>query len=344
MVQALNTLYVSTPGAYLRLDNDTLRVEVERETRLRVPLHHLSAVVVLGDVMVTPAALAALADEGRALTFLDRNGRFKARLEGPMSGNVLLRSAQHKLGQNEEAATHLARNLVAGKVQNCRQVLMRGAREAKSDTDAQALRNAGQALETTLKHLPRATTLDELRGYEGDAARHYFAAFAHLIAPELREAFPFGGRTRRPPRDAANALLSFLYSLLMNDCRSALEATGLDPQVGFLHALRPGRAALALDLMEEFRPILADRVALTLINRRQLTARDFEHLPGGAVQMTDSARRTVITTYQNRKQETIQHPLLSEPPALGLVPFLQARLLARTLRQDTPEYLPFLIR
>ncbi|MBS0610468.1 MAG: CRISPR-associated endonuclease Cas1, partial [Proteobacteria bacterium] len=268
-MQLLNTLYVTLPDAWLCLDNDTLRVEVEREARLRVPLHHLNAVVCFGHTGLSAPLMHRLADEGIALVLLDGNGRFKARLEGAVSGNVLLRQAQFQRVGDAVFALDMARACVAGKIKNCRQVLQRGAREAKSEDEAARLTRLTQDLAASLRALPQATTLDELRGLEGEAARQYFSGMTLLLRPDQREAFAMDGRTRRPPRDRFNALLSFLYAMWMNDCRSALEAAGLDPQAGFLHALRPGRAALALDLMEEFRP-WADRLALTLVNRGQV--------------------------------------------------------------------------
>lgn len=277
----LNTLYVTSADSYLRLDNDTLRVEVEKETRLRVPLHHLQAVVCFGHVSVSVPLMHRLADDGIALVLLDANGRFKARLEGAVSGNVLLRRAQHAAAGDAAATLAIARSLVAGKLRNQRQVLLRGAREARVPEDAQALSRAALDLAASLRAVPGAATLDALRGVEGEAARTYFDALNRLVRVDLRSTFTMNGRSRRPPRDRMNALLSFFYSMLMNDCRSACEATGLDPQIGFLHAVRPGRAAMALDLMEEFRPF-ADRLALTLINRgswRSATSRNARAAP-----------------------------------------------------------------
>ena len=265
-MQLLNTLYLTTPETYLRLDNDTLRVEVDHETRLRVPLHHLSAVVCFGHIGLSAPLMHRLAEGGIALVLLDDNGRFKARLEGAVSGNVLLRQAQFQRVADATFTLDMARACVAGKIKNTRQVLLRGAREAKSDDEAKTLARLADDLAASLRALPAAASLDALRGLEGEAARQYFSGLSLLVRPDQREAFAMDGRTRRPPRDRFNAVLSFLYAMWMNDCRSALEAAGLDPQVGFLHALRPGRAALALDLMEEFRP-WADRLALTLINR-----------------------------------------------------------------------------
>lgn len=342
-MQLLNTLYVTTPESRLRLDNDTLRVEVEQETRLRVPLHHLQAVVCFGHVGLSAPLMHRLADEGIALVLLDGSGRFKARLEGPVNGNVLLRCAQHSAAGDAVATLRLARAVVAGKVRNQRHVLLRGAREAKHDGDAQRLTRASLDLAASLRALPAAADLDVVRGIEGEAARTYFEALNLLVRADLRETFAMDGRSRRPPRDRMNALLSFFYSMWINDCRSACEAAGLDPQIGFLHALRPGRAALALDLVEEFRP-LADRLALTLINRAQVSADDFTEREGGAVQLDGDARKAVVVAYQERKQEELTHPLLAESVPLGLVPLVQARLLARCVRGDTEGYVPFAMR
>lgn len=342
-MQLLNTLYVTIPDAYLRLDNDTVRVEVERETRLQVPLHHLSGVVCLGNIGFSTPLAHRLADEGIALVLLDANGRFKARLEGPVSGNILLRQAQHAKALDAAFTLETARTIVAGKIKNTRQVLLRGAREAKNDDEARQLARGADDLAAALRGLPAATTLDEVRGIEGDAARRYFERMPLLVRPDMRADFTMNGRSRRPPRDRFNALLSFLYSMWMNDCRSAVEAAGLDPQLGFLHAVRPGRAALALDLMEEFRP-LAERLALTLINRGQIGARDFVEREGGAVSLEGDARKAVVVAFQERKKEELSHPLLSKSLALGLVPLVQARLLARTIRGEMEGYVPFLLR
>jgi len=339
-MQLLNTLYVTLAGAWLRLDNDTLRVEVERETRLRVPLHHLSAVVCFGHVGLSAPLMHRLADAGIALVLLDDNGRFKARLEGATSGNVLLRQAQFQRLADPAFTLDQARACVAGKVKNTRQVLQRGAREASSPDEARTLSRLADDLAATLRALPGAGNLDALRGLEGEAARQYFSGLNFLVRPPQREAFAMDGRTRRPPRDRLNALLSFLYAMWMNDCRSALEAAGLDPQAGFLHALRPGRAALALDLMEEFRP-WADRLALTLINRGQVKAGDFDVREGGGVALQPEARKAVVVAFQERKKDEIAHPLLAQSIPLGLVPLVQARLLARALRDDAAPYVPF---
>jgi len=342
--QILNTLYVTTPNAYLHLENDTVRVDVEHVKKLQVPLHHLGSVVCLGNIMLSPALMHRCADEGISLVLLNGHGRFKARLEGPVSGNILLRQAQHQQAGDSVFAMETARSIIAGKIKNSRYVLQRGARDANNGEDVQTLRAAADHLAASLRAAAGASNLDALRGVEGEAAKSYFEAVPALVRRDVRPAFAMDGRTRRPPRDRFNALISFLYAMLMNDCRSALEAVGLDPQLGFLHAVRPGRAALALDLMEEFRAIVADRLALTLVNRGQIVEKDFREREGGAVQLEDDARKIVIVAYQERKQEEITHPLLKSKMLLGLVPLLQARLLARTVRGEMEGYLPFLAK
>jgi len=337
----LNTLYVMTSGSYLHLDNDTVRIEVERETRLRVPLHHLCGIVCFGDILLSPGLIGRCMEDGIAITLLDRSGRFRARIEGPMSGNVLLRCAQFRAAHDDASTLELARSFVAGKLRNSRSVLQRGAREAKSEADAEALTAAVIRLESSLRAAATAGDLDTLRGVEGDGARTYFSALNGVLRADLRDDFAMTGRSRRPPRDRFNALLSFVYTLLTHDCRSALETAGLDPQLGFLHALRPGRPGLALDLVEEFRPVLADRFVLTLLNRGQITARDFRTTEGGAVLLADEARRSVSIAWQEKKQETLTHPLLDAEASIGLLPLIQARLLARTVRGETEGYLPF---
>jgi CRISPR-associated protein Cas1 len=342
-VNLLNTLYVMLPDSRLRLDNDTVRVMVEDETKLRVPLHHLQAVVCFGHVGLSAPLMHHLAERGIALVLLDEAGRFKARLEGETSGNVLLRVAQHRALGDSPFTLGLAKNIVIGKVRNQRAVLLRGARETKAADEEATLTRAAQDLAASLRAAPQAATLDAVRGVEGEAARTYFAALNLLVRADMRDSFAMDGRTRRPPRDRMNALLSFLYSMWMNDCRSACEAAGLDPQLGFLHAVRPGRASLALDLMEEFRP-WADRLALSLINRQQLSASDFVEREGGAVLLQGDARKAVVVAFQERKQEALNHPLLAESVPLGVVPLVQARLLARHLRGEAPLYPAFAMR
>lgn len=339
-----NTLYVMTPNAYAHLENATVRIDVEHEKKLQVPLHHLGGLVCFGNVMVSPALMHRLADEGKSLVLLDGSGRFKARLEGPVSGNILLRQAQHRKSSDMLVTLEIARAIVAGKLRNSRSVILRGARESADGAEAKSLARTADDLAASLRATKSAQDLDTLRGIEGEAARGYFSALNLVVKPAMRKNFYLNGRTRRPPLDRFNALLSFLYAMLMNDCRSALESVGLDPQLGFLHAVRPGRAALALDLQEEFRSILADRLALTLVNRGQIGAGDFDEREGGAVMLNDTGRRTVVTAWQERKQEEITHPFTESKMPLALLPFLQARFLARTLRGEMEGYLPFLAK
>lgn len=344
MYTVLNTLYLMTPNAYAHLENSTVRIDVEREKKLQVPLHHIGSVVTFGNIMISPALMHRLADEGKSLVLLDEHGRFKARLEGPVSGNILLRQAQHRQAGDTAFALEFARAIIAGKLRNSRSVLLRGAREASDPREADLLGRAADNLAASLRAAQSARDLDTLRGIEGEAARGYFTVLNLIVKPQARTHFTLDGRTRRPPRDRFNALLSFLYVLLMNDCRSALEAVGLDPQLGFLHAVRPGRAALALDLQEEFRAVLADRLALTLINRGQVTADDFDLREGGAVLLNDRGRRKVVIAWQERKQNEITHPLTEQKVPFALLPFLQARFIARTLRGEMESYLPFVVK
>lgn len=339
MFELLNTLYVVTPGASLHLDHDAVRVVIEGETQLRAPLVRLESIVVFGPVSVSPWLIHRCAEDGRSLSFMTSGGRFKARLEGPVRGNVLLRRSQHLALDEPGQPSRLARQFVAGKVQNSRLVLLRGARDGAGEP-SEILRQAAEELDGVLQRLRSTEGLELVRGVEGEAARVYFQAFGSLIRTD-QDAFAFEHRTRRPPRDRTNALLSFLYALLREECAGALEGVGLDPQIGYLHALRPGRPALALDLMEELRALGADRLAVTLINRRQLRASSFEVSEGGAVRLTDEGRRTVLSAYQERKKRPVRHRLLRQKVALGLVSQVQARLLARHLRGDLAHYPPY---
>lgn len=343
MHELLNVLYVQTQGAMLRLEHDTVRVEVDRETRLRAPLLRLSGIVAFGQVSISPFLIQRCAEDGRSLVWLDRRGRFKARVEGRTRGNVLLRRAQHLALSDPDRPWRIARQFTAAKIQNSRQVLLRAGREAAGAPEQPVLVQAAERLADILTRLRDVSDIDVVRGAEGEAARAYFAVFDQMVRGD-RPSFRLDGRTRRPARDRTNSVLSFLYALVRAECASALEAVGLDPQVGYLHALRPGRPALALDLMEEFRPVLADRLAITLVNRRQLQAEHFEDFPGGAVQLTDDGRRTVLVAYQRRKEEEIEHRVLKQKVPLGLLPYVQARLLARHLRGDLKDYPPFLYR
>lgn len=341
MKRLLNTLYVTTSGAYLARDGETVHVRVENESRLRVPIHTLGSIVCFGHVMCSPPLMGLCAERNVTLAFLTEYGRFLARVHGPVSGNVLLRREQYRQADDDSASTEIARAIVVGKIANARTVLLRATRDRPNDLTAPALSKSAHRLAQTMETLSQADTLDRVRGLEGEAARDYFGVFDGLITVQ-KDAFFFRERSRRPPLDNLNALLSFLYTLLVHDVTAALETVGLDPQVGFLHRDRPGRSSLALDLMEELRPFLADRLALSLINRRQVNARGFRKTETGAVLMDDDTCKTVLTVYQKRKQDEIQHPFLGEKAAIGLLPHLQALLLARYLRSDLDGYPPFL--
>jgi len=337
----LNTLYVTTHGAYLARDGESVAVRVEQETKLHVPVRTIGGIVCLGSVMVSPPLMGLCAENGVAISFLTEQGRFLARVEGAVSGNVTLRREQYRRAESAEQSAALARSVVVGKIANCRNVLLRAAREREQvDEPGKRLTEAAARLAQILDKLRRVPELDVVRGYEGEAAAVYFGVFDDLIAAQ-RDSFRFDGRSRRPPLDKVNALLSFLYTLLVHDIRAALESVGLDPQVGYLHRDRPGRPSLALDLLEELRPFLCDRLALSLINRQQVQAAGFTIAEAGGVTMDDKTRKEVLVAYQKRKQEEITHPFIEEKIMVGLVPFVQAQLLARHLRGDIDGYPPF---
>jgi CRISPR-associated protein Cas1 len=343
MKHLLNTLYVTTQGAYLAKDGEAVAVRVGEETRMRVPIHTLGGVVCFGQVGFSPFLLGLCGERGVAVSFLTENGRFLARVQGPTSGNVLLRREQYRSADGAAPGAGLVRSFVAAKIANCRTLLLRALRDRPEVTGADSLRNAAGALARSLDSLRHDVSTDALRGIEGSAARTYFEVFDHLIVQQ-KESFSFRERSRRPPLDNVNALLSFLYTLLRHDTEAALEAVGLDPAVGFLHRDRPGRPGLALDMMEELRAYIADRLALSLINLQQIKASGFVRTETGGVEMDDVTRKTVLTAYQRKKQEEIVHPFLREKTALGLLPHLQAALLARYLRKDLDAYPSFICR
>jgi CRISPR-associated protein Cas1 len=341
-------LYVTTQGAYLAKDGEAVAVRVEQETKLRVPIHTLGAIVCFGQISCSPFLMGMCGERGVALAFLTENGHFLARVHGPVQGNVLLRRAQYRMADDEAGSAVVARAVVLAKVANCRTVLQRALRDKPDSTGDRTEENGPEQMERAVRRLGRlledvakAAKVDEIRGHEGDAARVYFAVFDYLISAAKDEFF-FRGRNRRPPLDNVNALLSFVYSLLTHDITAALEGVGLDPAVGYLHRDRPGRPSLALDLVEELRPVIADRLVLSLINRRQVRAGAFRKTESGGVVMDDAARKEVLVAYQTRKQEEIQHPFLGEKVAFGLVPHLQAMLLARFIRGDLDGYPGFL--
>ena len=339
MKKYLNTLFVTTQGAYLNKEGESVVVSVEKEVRLRVPVHTLGGVVCFGNIMASPYLMHHCAENGVRMSFMTENGRFLARVEGPVSGNVLLRREQYRRADDPVASVAMARPFVLAKLANARTVLQRAQRDHAGKAGMEEVASAALRLDWQTNTARAAQSGDELRGIEGDAGRNYFSVFRHLITSQ-KEDFPFEGRNRRPPLDKVNCLLSFLYTLLALDCAAALEGVGLDPQVGFLHRERPGRPSLALDLMEEFRPFFIDRLVLSLINLRQVDARGFRKSESGAVEMTDDTRKEVLVAYQKRKQEELLHPFLEESAPLGLFFHLQALLLARYLRGDLDGYPP----
>ena len=340
----LNTLYVMTPGSYLRRDRQNLVVEIEKKVRSTVPIHHLDGVTVFGRGMVSPSAMAFCQESGVALTFLTESGRLMARVDSPRSGNVLLRREQFRLADRPDAITNLARSFVVGKLHNARNTLLRAARETTDEADRTAFDRAAKLIGGHIEDLPNAITPDSVRGHEGDSARIYFGVLSNLVRVPRRVDFPMKGRTRRPPLDRVNALLSYVYALVQSDCLSGLVAAGLDPDVGFLHTDRPGRPSLALDLLEEFRTLVADRLVLALINRQQIVPTHFLDRDGGSVEMTVDGRKAVIQAYVARKRELVRHPLLESEVKIGQLPFLQAKLLARHIRGDCETYIPCVLR
>ena len=338
-----NVLYITTPGTYLSLDGDTVVINKDKKGSMRLPLHNLQAIVCFNYPGVSPALMGACAEQNIGLTFLRPSGRFLARVTGRVKGNLLLRKEQYRVAEDGSARLGIATSCVLGKVYNSRKVIERALRDHAMLVDGPTLREASTFLKVSLHTIRKVDSLETLRGLEGSAAKQYFRVFGQMVLHQ-KEAFPFQERTRRPPRDNMNAILSFLYTLLTYEVTSALEAIGLDPQVGFLHADRPGRPSLALDMMEELRPVFADRLALTLINRKQITSKGFVHKESGGVLMDDDTRKKVITAWQQRKQEQIMHPYLKERIPFGLIPHIQAQLLARHLRGDLDAYPPFFWR
>jgi CRISPR-associated protein Cas1 len=349
MRKLLNTLHVMTPGAYLHRDGETIAVKIGGEQRLRLPVHTLEGLVCWGQVSCSPPVLSLCCESGVGISFLNEQGRFLARVNGPVSGNVLLRRQQYRMADGAEQALPCVRSIVTSKIANSRTVLLRAARETADAEREATLREAANRLSWIGLDAAAANTIDIARGHEGMAGQIYFGVFDSMIlrnggASGDANPFRFNGRSRRPPLDRVNALLSFLYALLRHDIESALESVGLDPAVGFLHTDRPGRPSLALDMMEELRSVLADRLALTLINRRQIRPEGFVEQDGGGILLEEATRKTVIAAWQTRKQEEMEHPFLNERIPLGLVPYTQALLLARYIRGGLDGYPAFLWR
>ncbi len=343
MKKLLNTLYVTTQGAYLHQDGENVVIEVERQERLRLPIHNLEGIICFGNVIFSPYLLGLCGQRGVNVSLLTEHGRFLARVQGPISGNILLRCEQHRRAESSQKSMDIARNIVLGKILNCRNVLLRAGREADDAEKVTMLDPVLKRLGRIARELGDIDDLDVLRGAEGEAGRLYYSVFDFLIKTE-KEHFFMKERTRRPPRDNLNSLLSFIYTLLTHDAVGACEGVGLDPQRGFLHALRPGRPSLALDLVEEFRSVIADRLAVSLINLRQVSPKGFRQTESDAVEMDEETRKTIIVAYQKRKQEVIQHPFLKETMPIGLLLHTQALLLARYLRGDLDAYPPFIWR
>lgn len=343
MRRHLNTLYVTTQGVYVSKDGLNVVTKLDGTEIGRVPIHMIGGIVCFGRVSMSPPAIGFCAEQGVAISYLAENGRFLARVEGPVSGNVLLRRQQYRCSDEPTACAAIVRGIVAGKTLNQRAVIRRTLRDHGDGMDSAAvhrLQSAGERLTHIARSTEKPITVDELRGFEGEAAHVYFSVFPDLLRTDDAE-LSFRGRSRRPPLDPVNALLSFIYTLLVHDIRSALESVGLDPAVGFLHRDRPGRPSLALDLLEEFRPFFADRLVLSLINRRQIRGKDFQRLENGAVLMGDSLRKDVLVAYQERKRDELTHPFIEEKVTVGLLWHIQAQLLARHLRGDLDGYPPF---
>lgn len=337
MTVALNTLYVTTPDTALLKQGETVAVNVERKLRLRVPIHHLESLVCFGPTYVSPDLMSLCLERGVSVVFLSENGRFRGRLEGTTQAGAVLRLSQVRAHLDVATSLRIAKSVVSGKLANQRHILQRAAREAEGEA---SVRLAEAARAIGFIDLARMETHDQVRGCEGEGAARYFEVFGDMVRQQ-RSHFPWTSRQRRPPRDPLNCLLSFSYALLMNDCLSALQSNGLDPAFGFLHAFRPGRPALALDLMEHLRPLVADRLVLTLINNQQLRPGDFVRTESGAVELKDDARKLVLAAHQERKGQVIQHHILSQEISWGVLPQIEARLLARALRGDIDDFPPF---
>jgi CRISPR-associated protein Cas1 len=343
MRKLLNTLHVTTQGAYLHRDGETISVKIGNDVRMRLPIHTIESLVCYGQVTCSSFVLGLCGERGVGVSLMTENGRFLARVSGPVSGNVLLRRKQFRSADDPAISLPIVAAIVTAKISNSRLVLLRGARDT-SDADSQErLRAKAHHLAQIGIMAARSSSIDEARGFEGVAAQDYFSVFNHLIVREGDE-FRFEHRSRRPPLDRTNAMLSFVYALLRHDIESALESVGLDPAVGFLHTDRPGRPSLALDMMEEMRPHLADRLVLSLINRRQVQPSEFNTEDGGGISLSEATRKEIIGAWQRRKQEEIEHPYLRESIPIGLIPYVQALLLARHLRGGLDAYPAFFWR
>lgn len=340
MRKLLNTLYVTTPEAYLSKDGLNVVVSVDKEERLRIPVMNVESIVTFGYLGASPGLMKLCMDNNVSLVFMTPQGRFIGRIQGATRGNVLLRKKQYSMSEDENVALHLAKLFITGKVFNTRSILQRFIRDNGPDEDVEIVI---KQLDWRKNRIMQARDMDTLRGEEGQAANTYFEIFDHMILQQ-KDDFPFHGRSRRPPKDEVNAMLSFVYTLIANDVAAALESVGLDPYVGFMHALRPGRTSLALDMMEELRAYLGDRLVLSMINRRQVTKKDFIRQGEESFVMTDDCRKELISNWQKRKKELVEHPYLKEKIPVGLIPYMQALLLARYLREDLDDYPVYLMK
>lgn len=340
MRKLLNTLYITTPEAYLSKDGLNVVVSVDKEERFRIPIMNVESIVTFGYMGASPGLMKLCMDNNVALSFMTPQGHFICRVQGQTKGNVLLRKKQYSISEDGNVALHLAKLFILGKVFNTRSILQRYIRDNGANEEVE---HVVKQLEWHKKRIMQAESMDILRGEEGHAANTYFDVFNHLILHQ-KDDFIFNGRNRRPPKDEVNAMLSFVYTLIANDVAAALESVGLDPYVGFMHTLRPGRTSLALDMMEELRAYLGDRLVLSMINRKQITKKDFIRQSDDSFVMTDSCRKELLNSWQKRKKELIEHPYLKEKIPIGLLPYAQAMLLARFLREDLDDYPVFLMR
>lgn len=341
MKKLLNTLYVTSADSYLALEGETIVIMRPEQDNVRIPMHNVESVYAFGYTGVSPALMGALCKENISLCFLNQNGKFLARVTGESRGNVLLRKQQYRVSDSEGKSLVVAKNIIAAKLYNSKWILHRALRDHSMRIDANAIAKSISFLHESIAAAQNAQSLDQLRGVEGDGAKQYFSVFDQLILQQ-KESFQFSGRNRRPPKDNVNAMLSFGYTLLANDVAAALEGVGLDAYAGFLHRDRPGRASLALDMMEEMRGWMVDRFVLSLINKKVVAPKGFKKEQSGGVVMSDETRNTFLQAWQQRKKEEITHPFLEEKIQWGLLPHAQALLLARYLREDLDAYPVFL--
>ncbi|MBK5244067.1 MAG: type I-C CRISPR-associated endonuclease Cas1 [Eubacteriaceae bacterium] len=343
MKKLLNSLYITTPDSYLSLDGENLVVLLENNEKFRLPFVNIENIICFGYMGASPALMGKCADNNISINFLKPNGQYMARIVGKTKGNVLLRKKQYELSDNEEFCLNISKDIIAAKLCNSRTTLERTIRDNSDKIDTLNLKTTSNYIADNINRIYDFNDFDQLRGFEGIIARNYFSVFSDMVLNQKKD-FRMIERSKRPPLDFLNCMLSYLYTILSFEVRSALETTGLDPYVGFMHTLRPGRPSLALDLMEELRAYMVDRVVLTMINLNQITKKDFFKKEGGGVLMTDDGRKKILKSWQDRKKEIIMHPYIKEKIEIGLIPYVQAQLLSKYLREELPEYCPFLMR